>query len=216
MSRKYLGYILFFVIVVIGFFIASFWGTDRLEARSPSISYVRPFSFTTENGEKFTDRDMAGKVCLVNFFFTTCKGICPKMNHHVNEIYTEFKDYPEFLIVSHTSDPERDDVAQLKRYADSLKVNEHKWIFLTGRKDSLYNQARLSYLLDDPQNSLKNIDDEFLHTQFIALVDKNGDIRGSIYDGLKEKDLDKLKKDIKTLLQEKPGKSRFSIDMATN
>lgn len=216
MNRKYLGYIIFFVVVIIGFFVASFWGTDKLQAKSPSISYVRPFHFTTENGNTFSDQDMLGKVCLVNFFFTTCKGICPKMNHHINDIYDEFKDYPDFLIVSHTSDPERDNVEQLKHYADSLNVNENKWIFLTGRKDSLYTQARLSYLLDDPKNNLKDIDDEFLHTQFIALVDKNGDVRGRIYDGLKEKDLEKLRTDLKTLLTEKPGKSRFSIDMVTN
>lgn len=216
MSRKYLGYILFFIVVLVGFFFAAFWGTDKLEGKSPSISYVKPFSFITENGEKFTDKQMLGKVCVVNFFFTTCKGICPKMNHHIYQIYDQFKDNPDFMIVSHTSDPERDNVTQLKHYADSLKVDENKWIFLTGRKDSLYNQARLSYLLDDPKNSLSNIEDEFLHTQFIALVDKNGDVRGHIYDGLKENDLEKLSKDIETLLKEKPGESRFSVDIATN
>ncbi|MEP7319493.1 MAG: SCO family protein, partial [Panacibacter sp.] len=97
-----------------------------------------------------------------------------------------------------------------------LKVDEHKWVFLTGRKDSLYGQARTSYLLDDPKNNVEKIEDQFLHTQFFALVDKNGDVRGGVYDGLKKEDLDKLKEDIKTLLKEKAGSSNFSNNLFGN
>jgi len=104
---------------------------------------------------------MLGKVCLVNYFFTSCKGICPRMNGNLYKIYEGYKNEPQFLIVSHTCDPETDSVARLKWYADSMKVDNKKWIFLTGRKDSLYMQARNSYLLDDPNNNFKNIDDQF-------------------------------------------------------
>ena len=138
------------------------------------------------------------------------------MNANVHSIYDAFKDEPDFMIISHTSDPERDSAPVLKHYADSLKVNEHKWVFLTGRKDSLYNQARVSYLLDDPKNNVEKIEDQFLHTQFFALVDKNGDVRGGVYDGLKKDDLAKLKEDIKTLLKEKAGTSNFSNNLFGN
>ena len=60
------------------------------------------------------------------------------------------KNEKDFLILSHTSDPETDSVPRLKRYADSMGVSTPKWIFLTGRKDSLYNMARVSYIIDDP------------------------------------------------------------------
>lgn len=106
------------------------------------------------------------------------------------------------MVVSHTCDPETDSAATLKKYAEKLGVNTNKWIFLTGRKDSLYMQARNSYLVDDPKNNLQNINDQFLHTQFIALVDKNGKVRGRIYDGLKQDDLDALKDAIAELLKE--------------
>ena len=75
------------------------------------------------------------------------------------------------------------------------------WIFLTGRKDSLYTQARLSYKIDDPANNLKNINDDFLHTQFFALVNKKGEVV-KIYDGLKQSEVDKLIKDTEKLLKE--------------
>ena len=216
MKKKLIGYSIFFVILFALFFLFVFWGTDKWKAKSPSISYVKAFTFTTQDGGHFTEKDMQGKVCLVNYFFTTCKGICPRMNNNVHKIYEEFKDEPDFMILSHTCDPERDSASTLKHYADSMKVNEHKWVFLTGRKDSLYQQARVSYLLDDPKNSVKNISDQFLHTQFFALVDKNGDVRGGIYDGLKEEDLAKLRTDIKTLLKEKQGTSSFSNNLFGN
>ena len=81
-----------------------------------------------------------------------------------------------------------------------MAVDTHQWMFLTGRKDSLYKMARISYTIDDPANNLKDINDQFLHTQFWALVDKNGDVR-KIYDGLKQKEIDELIHDIATELK---------------
>jgi protein SCO1/2 len=213
MKRKIIGYSVFFIALIALFYLFVFWGTDNWKSKSPTISYVKPFTFITEDGRDFTLQDMQGKVCVVNYFFTTCKGICPRMNSNMHKIYDEFKNYPDFMIISHTCDPERDSAPRLKHYADSLKVDTRKWVFLTGRKDSLYQQARVSYLLDDPKNSVLNIDDQFLHTQFFALIDKNGNVRGQIYDGLKEEDLDQLKANIKSLLKEKANNTTFSNNL---
>ncbi|MBD0332316.1 MAG: SCO family protein, partial [Chitinophagaceae bacterium] len=116
-------------------------------------------------------------------------------------IYEEYKNEPDFLIVSHTCDPETDSAARLKHYADSMRVNTSRWIFLTGRKDSLYNMARYSYKIDDPSNNLQGNDDDFLHTQFIALVNKKGDVV-KIFDGLKTSEMKQLSKEIRKLLKE--------------
>ena len=83
-----------------------------------------------------------------------------------------------------------------------MHVDNNKWVFLTGRKDSLYHAARNSYLLDDPKNALKDMNDQFLHTQFFALIDKNGNVVAQIFDGLKNDDLSTLRKDIRKLLDE--------------
>lgn len=204
-KKKLIGYGIFFVVLTGLFMLFSFWGTDNWKAKSPTISTVKPFRFVNQDGKDITDADLQGKVVLVNFFFTSCRGICPKMNNNMHKIYDAFKDEPDFMILSHTSDPETDSVPVIKRYADSMNVNERQWIFVTGRKDSLYQQARNSYLLDDPKNNMVNINDQFLHTQFFALVDKNGNVRGQVYDGLKQDELAKLKEDIQTLLKEKAG-----------
>jgi len=169
--------------------------------RVPPISYVTAFDFITQDGEHFTQDDVAGKVFVSEYFFTTCKGICPVMNGNMKTVYEELKDEPDFLILSHTSDPEVDSAARLKWYADSMKVDTKKWVFLTGRKDSLYNMARLSYTIDDPHNNVGNIEDDFLHTQFWALVDRKGNVR-KIYDGLKQSEVRSLINDAKRMLEE--------------
>jgi protein SCO1/2 len=99
-------------------------------------------------------------------------------------------------------------VARLKQYADSLKVSSDTWYFLTGSKDSLYAQARRSYLLDSRENDTVPIVDQFIHTQFFSLVDREGRVR-KIYDGLKKNELQQMEKDIENLLKERPGKVAF-------
>jgi protein SCO1/2 len=123
------------------------------------------------------------------------------MNTNMKKVYDRFKNEKDFLIVSHTCDPERDSAAQLKKYAESLGVNTDHWVFLTGRKDSLYNIARFSYKIDDPANNLKNIDDQFLHSQLWALVNKDGKVE-KVYDGLREKEVNELIGDISKLLKD--------------
>ena len=168
--------------------------------RKDTISIVQPFSFIDQDGHPLTNKDVEGKVYVAEYFFTTCPGICPTMNTNMKRVYEKFKDKKEFLILSHTSDPERDSVATLKKYADSLGVNTAQWIFLTGRKDSLYTTARISYTIDDPANNLKNIEDDFLHTQFWALVNRKGDVK-KVYDGLKESEIDAMVKEIDKMLK---------------
>jgi protein SCO1/2 len=203
MSKKAVFYVVFFSVLVVGFyFILTSLVPEFGKRKIPPVSYIRPFSFINQDGKSITDKDVAGKVYVAAYFFTTCKGICPKMNNNMKQVYEKFKNENDFLILSHTCDPEQDSAAQLKKYSDSLGVNTSRWMFLTGRKDSLYTMARISYTIDDPANNLRNIDDDFLHTQFWALVDRKGDVR-KIYDGLKQNEVNELISDIKKMLKEK-------------
>ena len=88
--------------------------------------------------------------------------------------------------------------------ADSTKSIDPNinWVFLTGTKDELYKMARQGYLIDNGKPDSVQLKDQFIHTQFFALVDKYGRLRG-IYDGLKGKEIDMLIGDIKDLLVEK-------------
>jgi len=203
MSRKTIFYIVFFFLLVIGFYytmgrLIPGFGKSKLEP----IGRVLPFAFTNQDGKKVTEQTLAGKVFVAEYFFTTCKSICPIMHANMKIVYERFKNENGFLIVSHTSDPATDSAARLKKYADSMNVDTKKWIFLTGTKDSLYRQARHSYKIDDPNNNPLNNEVDFLHSQYFSLVDKNGNVR-NIFEGNERKDVERMINEIVVLLKEK-------------
>jgi len=194
---------------------------------------IPEFSFVDQDGKKFTPKNTEGKVYVAEYFFTTCKGICPKMNTNMRRVYDVFKDEPDFLIASHTCMPETDSVFLLKKYenkmfngtliknednsfklvyqpSDSIKPYQNKnWKFLTGEKSMLYKLARQGYMIDNGKpDSTQRIENQFIHSQFFALVDRYGRVRG-IYDGLIEAELQKLIRDIPELLKEKVEPGRF-------
>ena len=203
MRRKTIFFIVFFFLLVIGFYytmsqLIPGFGKSRL----PPIGRVLPFAFTNQDGKKITEQDVAGKVFVAEYFFTTCKSICPIMNANMKIVYERFKNEKDFLILAHTCDPGTDSLERLKKYADSLNVDTDKWIFLTGTKDSLYRQARHSYKIDDPNNNPLSNEVDFLHSQFFSLVDKNGNVR-NIYEGNERKDVERMINEIEVLLKEK-------------
>lgn len=202
-KKKLILFAGFFVLLFVGFYFAlgqliPGFGKPTL----PVLSYVPSFSFSDQEGKAVTDKDLSGKVYVAEYFFTTCRGICPKLNTNMKKLAGDFAKEPDFRVLSFTVDPETDNVARMKHYADSLGADPSRWYFLTGRKDSLYHLARTGYLLDDPKNNLTNIDEQFLHTQFIALVDRSGRVR-KIYDGLKKDEMDELENDIAILCKKK-------------
>lgn len=217
MNKKKLGFFIgFFVVLFLGFYFALTrlipgFGAPAL----PVLSQVPHFAFDNQEGKLITDKDLLGKVYVAEYFFTTCKGICPKLNRNMKQVALDCANDSNFRILSYTVDPETDSVARMKHYADSLGADPQRWWFLTGRKDSLYRLARSGYLLDDPKNNALNINEQFLHTQFLALVDKGGRVR-KIYDGLKQDELKELENDIPKLLKEDPAAPRFVNSLFSN
>lgn len=206
MKKKLIFYSIFFVGLIGMFYFLLSFTKGFFDVKLPVMSYVQDFSFTDQNGKTVTQDDFDGKVYVTNYFFTTCKGICPKMNGNMVGVYNMFKNDKDFAIISHTSMPETDSVPLLKAYQEKMigseRTNNAKWYFVTGNKDSLYKMARQSYLLDNDKNNSINISEAFIHTQFFSLVDKYGRVRG-IYDGLKPNEVAQMENDIKILMKEK-------------
>jgi protein SCO1/2 len=206
MKKKFGIYSIFFVLLIGGFWFLLSFTKGFFDVKLPVMSYVQDFSFTDQNRQVVTEHTVDGKVYVAEYFFTTCKGICPKMNANMATVYDKFKNDKNFAIISHTSMPETDSVPLMKAYDEKMigknPQNPAQWYFVTGTKDSLYKMARQSYLLDNDKNNSVNIEDHFIHTQFFALVDKEKRVRG-IYDGLKLDEISRLDKDIAGLLTEK-------------
>ena len=225
MNKKNIVFSIVFILLLAGVYIFSHYEFHSPEQELPVINNrIHSFSFINQEGKVFTEKEVEGKVFVAEFFFTTCPGICPKMNVNMRRIYDVYKNENNFMILSHTSMPETDSVPVLKKYerrmiCGTLVQNPGKaytlnfdsivncscqntnWQFLTGDKKELYAMARFSYNIADPKDDTLKIEDQFIHTQHFALVDKQGRVRG-IYDGLQEPEIQKLIKDIQSLLRE--------------
>ena len=162
---------------------------------------IGDFAFTNQLGQTITSEDVNGKVYVAEYFFTTCKSICPLMNDQMQRVQEAYKDNDNFRILSFTVDPEVDSVAQMKWYAESHNANPKQWHFLTGVKEDLYTLARTSFFLLKPAEA-QNLGDagsDFIHTNNFVLIDQNSRIRG-YYDGTDEKEVGALIDDIQLLM----------------
>jgi protein SCO1/2 len=155
--------------------------------------------------------DKQGKIIVMNFFFTSCRSICPMLTHNMVKMQQSFMNGGEVRnkidtsivqFISMSIDPERDSVPVLKNYADRFGVNPDNYWMLTGKKDSIYRFAFEELKVD--QFSVEPISPDFIHTSRFVLLDRNIVVRG-YYDGL-DKDstsLSQLARDIGLLMLEK-------------
>ena len=206
-NKSYIG--ISFIILIFGIWavpkiIAKFQKSDLVE-----IGPVPAFELTDQNDKKISNKDYLGKVYVVEFFFTTCPTICPKMNQRMLELQEAFYGNPNFGLASITIDPEHDTAAVLKEHANLLGVKHYNWHFLTGDKEYIYNLANKGFNLYAGENN--KAAGGFEHSGLFALVDKDGKIRcrkdaqGNpilYYDGLETSGVEAIKEDIKKLLEE--------------
>jgi protein SCO1/2 len=164
---------------------------------------IGDFSFQNQDNKTITQKDIEGKVFVAEYFFTTCKSICPIMNKQMQRVQQAIKGNSNVKILSFTVDPETDTVAQMKRYATSHNAVKGQWHFLTGKQEDLYSLARKSFFVLKPAEVQNHGDvgSDFIHTNNFVLVDQKKRIRG-YYDGTSEKEVSELMTDIKRLLEE--------------
>lgn len=156
---------------------------------------VGAFSLLNQDSVVVTEQVAAGKISVVDFFFSTCRTICPKMTNQLRRVQYKTKDDPDVVILSFTVDPQNDTPSRLKAYAQANQAISGKWHFLTGDKQEIYDLARNSYFLTAMEGSGP---DPFLHSEQVLLVDKEGRIRG-MYDGTDHFEIKKLIEDIAAL-----------------
>jgi protein SCO1/2 len=178
---------------------------DKLVEIGPAPS----FELVNQDNVKITNESYKGKVYVLEFFFTSCPTICPKMNLSMLEIENKFFGNPNFGIVSITIDPETDTPAVLKSHSKELGVRSSNWNFLSGDKAYIFNLANKGFNLYAGENS--KVSGGFEHSGLFALIDKKGNIRcrkdkfGNpilYYDGLDKKGVRDIQQDINVLLEE--------------
>ena len=133
MKKMWVLYIVAFLLLLTGFYYLVFKNVDFSQSSLPVINdHVQSFSFINQNGKTITEKDVAGKVYVTEYFFTTCKAICPKMNANMRRVYDVYKDEKDFMILSHTCMPETDSVPVLKAYEQKMINGKlvQKWMLL--------------------------------------------------------------------------------------
>ena len=206
-NKSYIG--ISFIVLIFGI-----WAIPKIVAKFQKadlivIGPVPEFDLINQNNKKITNKDFLGKVYVVEFFFTTCPTICPKMNESMLQLQNEFYGNPSFGIASITIDPANDTPQILKEHADLLGVKHYNWHFLTGDKEYIYSLANKGFNLYAGENN--KAAGGFEHSGLFALIDKEGKIRcrkdaqGNpilYYDGLAAAGVEAIKEDIKKLLEE--------------
>ena len=191
---------------------------DRLDSVNPvavkegqllKIGPAPKFELINQDNKKITNETYKGKVYVLEFFFTTCPTICPKMNQSMLVLEKSFFGNPNFGMVSITIDPNHDTPKILNEHRNLLGVKSANWNFLTGDKAYIFNLANKGFNLYAGENN--KVAGGFEHSGLFALIDKNGNIRcrnddfGNpilYYDGLDKKGVRNIQQDINILLKE--------------
>jgi len=142
---------------------------------------VPDFSFTDQNGNTITNKDYEGKVYLVEFFFTTCPTICPRMSDNLVQIQKNFDGITNFGVASFTINPKNDTPEVLKNYADKYGITNPNWHLMTGDQEVIYELANKGFNLYTAEE--ETVEGGFEHSGNFALIDKNGFIRSRVVNG---------------------------------
>jgi protein SCO1/2 len=177
--------------------------------RDTLYHHVADIELTNQLGKKISmNKDLAGKMVVIDFIFTRCPAICPRISKSMELLQTSFRKDPKkeaqldtiVQFVSITVDPGYDSFQVLRAYADRFNANHDKWWFLTGDKHAIYNYARHELGVETGPGD--GSAEDFIHTQQFILLDKERMVRG-YYDGLNDTDVRKCADDIVLLTLEK-------------
>lgn len=175
------------------------FGEREVVGKDTVYHTIADFKFVDQDSSEITNDTYKGKIYVADFFFTSCRTICPIMKTQMLRVYDSIQNDPEVLLLSHTIDPEYDTVGLLRDFANRLGAKSSKWHFVTGNKEEIYKIAQTSYFstaLEDKTEA-----DGFIHSGAFLLIDKERRIRGK-YDGTKEEDVNRLLGDIQRLKSE--------------
>lgn len=178
-------------------------GEIILNGKDTVFHQIPKYELIDEKNQKFDGSKLNGKIYVADFFFTRCGTICPKLSGSISRIQDIFIENETINFVSYTVDPRHDSSSVLNQYSKKFEAKTNKWYFVTGEKSTIYNLAIKGYFLpvSDASAYDKNvkIDDAFIHSEKLILVDKKGQIRG-YYDGTEKKEVDRLVAEIRVLL----------------
>ena len=165
-----------------------------------SFGTVPHFQLVNQEGQLFDSAQLAGKIWIADFIYTTCPGPCPMISMRMSELQKPLEK-TDVHLVSFSVDPEKDTPEVLRGYAEKLHAEPKRWDFLTGPKSAIYDLSHKGFRLAVSDGS-----DEAgipVHSTRLVLVDRHGEIRG-YYEATEADAVTKLLADTSHLLREQP------------
>lgn len=163
-----------------------------------SYGALPSFELVNQDAQPFGSAQLAGKIWIADFIFTSCPGPCPIISSRMSELQKPLGKTDVYL-VSFSVDPEKDTPEVLRAYAEKLRVQPSRWDFLTGSRAAIYSLLRDGFKLGVSEGSEE--DGGPIHSTRVVLVDRRGTIRG-YYDALAPDAVTKLLADANHLLRE--------------
>jgi cytochrome oxidase Cu insertion factor (SCO1/SenC/PrrC family) len=167
----------------------------------PAYGHVPNFERINQDAQPFGSEQLAGKIWIADFIFTTCPGPCPIISTRMSELQKPLEK-TDVHFVSFSVDPETDTPPVLRAYADKLRKEPFRWDFLTGSKDAIASISRDRFKLGLTEGEAAGSGP--VHSTRFVLVDRRGTIRG-YYDALSADGVTKLLADTNHLLREQPN-----------
>ena len=153
---------------------------------------IPAFALTSSLGNPVTEQDLEGKWTVVQFFFSRCMGVCPRITQQLETAHPKLLAMKDVQIVSISLDPGYDVPEVLAAFREGKE--SASWLFLTGNKQEIDDLARDGFFVRETLN--KPIANKgFFHTELLFLVDPERRIRG-IYNGQSALDIRQLVSDL--------------------
>jgi cytochrome oxidase Cu insertion factor (SCO1/SenC/PrrC family) len=160
---------------------------------------VPEFRLTERSGRTVSAADLKGKVWVADFIFTRCMGPCPRLSRAMAGLQSSLAAAPDARLVSITVDPSHDTPAALAAYAERFEADKERWLFLTGDPAAVRDLVLGGFKAAMQDNPSAGPGEAVTHSLGMALVDKDGRIRG-YFDGSDPAALERLAKRAKALL----------------
>lgn len=147
----------------------------------PVICQLADFSMTNHLGQNVRRADLLGQVWVADVIFTRCPGPCAMMTTRMADLQASIpRDWPVKL-VSLTADTEYDTPEVLRGYAEEYQADSKRWGFLHATKAAIVDLAvnHLKLVVLDKEQERQSVNDLFIHSTTLALVDKHGRLRGA-------------------------------------
>lgn len=163
------------------------------------VGKVADFTLTDQDGAAFSAADLAGKVWVVDFFFTSCPSFCPLLTGAMSALAREHASTASLRFLSITVDPGTDTPEVLRAFAEREGLPQQRWRLLSGKKEDIVALCEQSFRL--AFGELDGATGDITHSSRLVLVDSTGNIRG-YFDALDPAQQGRLREAINVVLAE--------------